>query len=107
MIHDEEIELLEAELELPTKKSRQKPSISLDEIAKEVEGELGHIVLNNRQQPNMDVKKVFCFVAIELGHHPTETGKRCGIRRIAAYHHWKSMKRVILLAGVAQKLSRQ
>lgn len=105
MIHDDEINQLEAELELPTKKSRQKPTISLEEIAKEVESELGPIALNNRQQPNMDVKKVFCFVAIELGHHPTKVGKRCGIDRSSAIHHHKSMKRVILLAGVAQKLS--
>ncbi len=103
-----EIEQLEAELDnIPTKKSRQIPTISLDEIAKEVEAELGPIVTNDRQQPNINVKKLFCFVAMELGHHPTDVGKRCGIDRSSAIHHHESMKQVIRLAGIAQKLGKR
>jgi len=103
-----EIEQLEAELDkIPTKKSRQIPTISLDEIVKEVEKELGPIVTNDRQQPNINVKKLFCFVAMELGHHPTDAGKRCGIDRTSAIHHWSSMKHTIWMCGIAQKLGKR
>ncbi len=102
-----EIEELEADLDkLPIKKSRKKPSISLDEIIKEVEKELGSIIVNDRGQPHINVKKLFCYVALELGHHPIMVGKRCGIDRSSAIHHHKSMKQVIQLAGLATKMSK-
>ncbi len=103
-----EIEQLEADLDsIPTKKSRQIPTISLDEISKEVERELGPIVVNDRQQPNINIKKLFCFVAMELGHHPTDVGKRCGIDRASAMHHWNSMKHTIWMCGIAQKMGKR
>lgn len=105
MIYDTEIEELEAEIEFPTKKSRQTPTVSLDEIAREVERELGYAVLSTgRQQPDMNTKKVFCWVAMELGHHPSDVGARCGIRRSSTIHHHKSMEEIFKLCGVAKKV---
>ena len=108
MIYDTETTELEASLDATTKKSRQpkkEPTISLNEIAKEVEEQLGLAVLTTtRQQPDMNTKKVFCWVAIELGHHPAEVGERCGIDRTSAIHHWNSMNQVFFLCGVAKKI---
>jgi len=103
---DEELEELEASLDEVPKKSRQTPTISLDEIAETVSREAGPIVLNDRGQPNINIKKLFCFVAMELGHYPREVGERCGIDRTSAIHHWHSMKQVIELAGLAVKMTK-
>jgi hypothetical protein len=107
MIYDNEIHQLEDTLDMvEPKKSRPTPTSTLDEIAKEVENEMGPIVLNDRSQPVMDIKKVFCYVAMELGHHPKDVGERCGIDRTSAIHHWNSMKQTIWTCSVAKQLAK-
>lgn len=102
MTYDTELEELEASLDAPIKKSR--PTISLDEIAAEVEADLGPIHSDDRKQPNMHVKKLFCWVAMELGHKPKEVGERCGIDRVSAMHHHGSMEELMLLVGAAKRI---
>jgi hypothetical protein len=60
MIYDNEIHQLEDTLDMVSPKKSRQTTSTLDEITKEVESEMGPIILNDRSQPNMDVKKVFC-----------------------------------------------
>jgi hypothetical protein len=107
MIYDNEIHQLEDTLDMVSPKKSRQTTSTLDEITKEVESEMGPIILNDRSQPNMDVKKVFCYVAMELGHHPKDVGERCGIDRSSAIHHWNSMKQTIWTCSVAKQLSKK